>query len=269
MKHKRSYQRPPLPYIGSKLRWWRELQALAQKLPHGGCVFDAFGGSFSAARVIKDTRPDLTVIVNDYNHDYRRRLDVAPQTVAVYERLVEAVGHRPRDRTIWDKFKSKEEKDLAISIVDTADDSVTAWNWLYGKSYPMNMIPINCPVCPSACDDWTKGLVIIDDIMSAYEAKYWAESGAFVILDPPYLGSIKMGYQAESYYQGGRIDAHAFCVELMNLCNNWCLFDRPESPFVQHAKEKGAIEIRRAGKRNHLRVNEVLMVCAAYGAMAT
>ena len=30
----RNYQRPPLPFIGSKLRWWRELEALARSLPH-------------------------------------------------------------------------------------------------------------------------------------------------------------------------------------------------------------------------------------------
>lgn len=87
MKHPRSYQRPPLPFIGSKLRWWRELQILAAKLPQGGCVFDAFGGSFSAARVIKDTRPDLTVITNDYCHAYRKRLNAAPQTAEVLKQL--------------------------------------------------------------------------------------------------------------------------------------------------------------------------------------
>ena len=85
-KH-RNYQRPPLPFIGSKLRWWRELQVLAMQMPQGACVFDAFGGSFSAARVIKDTRPDLTVITNDFCHAYRKRLNAAPQTACILKQL--------------------------------------------------------------------------------------------------------------------------------------------------------------------------------------
>ena len=69
-ERKLDHSRPPLPFMGSKMRWWRELEGLARSLPHGGCVFDAFGGSLSAARVIKDARPDLTVVTNDYEHVY-------------------------------------------------------------------------------------------------------------------------------------------------------------------------------------------------------
>ncbi len=266
-KH-RSYQRPPLPFIGSKLRWWRELQALAMGLPQGACVFDAFGGSFSAARVIKDTRSDLTVITNDYCHAYRRRLNAAPQTAEIYEQLVNAVGRRSKNYMVWDRFKTEEEKKTAISIVENAEDSETAWRWLHGQKYPLNMTPINCPVCPETCDEWTRGLVIIDDVLTAYEARYWAESGAFVILDPPYMGAVKMGFDLASTYEDGRIDAQAFCVEYLRLSDNWCLFEKPDSGLVRLAREKGAVEIRRQGKRNRQTADEVMMVCEAYAIAA-
>jgi hypothetical protein len=251
-----------LPFIGSKLRWWRELQILAAKLPQGGCVFDAFGGSFSAARVIKDTRPDLTVITNDYCHAYRQRLNAAPQTAEVYEQLVSAVGRRNQNYMVWDKFKTQDEKNLAISIVETAEDSETAWRWLHGKAYPLNKTPINCPVCPKTCDEWTKGLVVIDDEMTAYEARYWAESEAFVILDPPYMGSVKMGFDLASTYEDGRIDAQAFCCEIMRLCDRWCLFERPDSALVCQARAHGAIEVERMHGRNRQTVDEIMLVCS-------
>lgn len=263
MRH-RNYRYPPLPFIGSKLRWWRELQALAVQLPQGGCVFDAFGGSLSAARVIKDARPDLTVITNDFCHDYRRRLNAAQNTVEVYERLVDAVGRRSKDYMVWGRFNSDTEKEAAVAIVESAEDSETAWRWLHGKKYPLNMTPINCPVCPAACEDWTRGLVVIDERLTASEARYWAECGAFVLLDPPYMGACKMGFDAASIYQDGRSDARAFCAEYLRLCNRWCLFDKPGSGLVQLAKEAGGVEIQRTGKRNRQTADEVMIMGAAY-----
>ncbi len=265
MEHPRSYQRPPLPFIGSKLRWWRELQILAAKLPQGGCVFDAFGGSFSAARVIKDTRPDLTVITNDYGHDYRRRLNAAPQTAYILKQL-QAIAPK-RSYVEYTGFDD-ETRAKCVAIVSDAEDDETAWRWLRGTKTLRNLIPNGAPVCPSACDEWTKGLVIIDDKMTAYEARYWAESGAFVILDPPYMCSVKMGFDAASTYQDGRVDAQAFCVEIMRQCDRWCLFERPNSELVRLAKECEAVEIRRNGKRNRQTADEIMMVCEAYAQRA-
>ncbi len=255
MKH-RNYQRPPLPFIGSKLRWWRELQILANKLPQAGCVFDAFGGSFSAARVIKDTRPDLTVITNDYGHDYRRRLNLASQTAEVLKQL-QAVAPK-RSYVEYTRF-DKETEARCLAIVSQAEDSETARRWLHGKDV-RNVIPVGTPVCPSTCDNWTKGLVVIDDYLTASEAKYWAESGAFVILDPPYEGTIKMGFDASSTYQNGRIEARAFCAEFMRVSKRWCLFDRPNSGLVCQARECGAIEFERLHGRNRMSADETMMV---------
>ena len=263
-KH-RNYQRPPLPFIGSKLRWWRELQVLAMQMPQGSCVFDAFGGSFSAARVIKDTRPDLTVITNDFCHAYRKRLNAAPQTAEVLKQL-QAVASK-RSYVEYTGF-DEETRAKCMAIVSQAEDDETAWRWLNGRGYVSNKIPTGDPVCPKTCDEWTKGLVVIDDEMTAYEARYWAESGAFVILDPPYMGSVKMGFDVASTYQDGRIDAQAFCMELMRMSDNWCLFERPDSVLVRLAKNKGAVEVWRNGKRNRQNADEVMMVCEAYAQRA-
>ena len=265
VKH-RNYRRPPLPFIGSKLRWWRELQILAAKLPHGGCVFDAFGGSFSAARVIKDTRPDLTVITNDYCHDYRRRLDAAPQTAYILKQL-QAIAPK-RSYTEYSKF-DKEMEAECIGLVSDAEDHETVFRWLRGTKTIRNLIPNGEPVCPAVCDDWTKGLVVIDDKLTEYEARYWVESGAFIILDPPYTKNVKMGFDRASTYQDGRFDAQEFCIEIMRKSDRWCLFERPGSMLVRAAKDIGAVEVERLHGRNRQNADETMMVCAAYGAKAT
>ena len=149
-----------------------------------------------------------------------------------------------------------------MAIISDAEDDETAWRWLNGRGYVSNKVPSGAPVCPSACDEWTKGLVVIDDEMTAYEARYWAESGAFVILDPPYMGSVKMGFDVSSTYQDGRIDAQAFCVEIMRQCDRWCLFERPDSALVRQARAHGAVEFERMHKRKRQTADEIMLVCA-------
>lgn len=68
------YNKAPLPFQGQKRRWLSEMRQLASTLPQGATVVDLFGGSGLCSHTIKQARPDLTVIWNDYD-DYQSRLD--------------------------------------------------------------------------------------------------------------------------------------------------------------------------------------------------
>ena len=80
-----------------------------------------------------------------------------------------------------------------------------------------------------------------------------------MILDPPYSGSVKIGFDKSSTYRNKRIDAHSFCVEYMRMSDAWCLFEKPGSMLARMAMEKGAVEIQRK-RRNRMTANEVMMV---------
>lgn len=248
---KRNNQRPPLPFFGNKIRWWRELERLALSLPMGGCVFDAFGGSFSAARVIKDTRPDLTVITNDYGHAYRQRLNAAPQTAEVLKQLQAIAPKRPyAEYTGFDD----ETREKCMAIVGKATDSQTAWSWLYSKSTIRNKVPTTASVDVERCLAWTDGLVVISEYLDAIEARYVVNSGAFVILDPPYHGK-----NQKSYADGHR-DAQAFSRAIIETGNAWCLFEQPGSPLVNLAMPLATEIIPYAGKRNNRWAREIMLI---------
>lgn len=68
-ERKLDHSRPPLPFMGSKMRWWRELGRLAQSLPYGACVFDAFGGSMSSDAL--HGRMTCSSLTNDWTHAKR------------------------------------------------------------------------------------------------------------------------------------------------------------------------------------------------------
>lgn len=56
---------PPIPYIGTKKNWEKELRAIADALPPRAKVLDAYGGSGLVSHFFKQERPDLSVFWND------------------------------------------------------------------------------------------------------------------------------------------------------------------------------------------------------------
>lgn len=74
------FQRPPLPFVGNKLRWHRVIKPLVMQLKPHAVVFDAFGGSFAISRMIKHWRSDVVCICNDCQMYYRRRLEAVTDT---------------------------------------------------------------------------------------------------------------------------------------------------------------------------------------------
>ena len=250
-ERKLEHSRPPLPFMGSKMRWWRELEGLARSLPRGGCVFDAFGGSLSAARVIKDARPDLTVVTNDYEHVYRNRLDAAPQTASI---LTELQGFVPPQSGACFERLSPEVQERAVAIVETASDSQTAWSWLNKRSSIRNKVPTTACVDVERCEAWTDDLLVIDERLDEREARYVVNSGAFVMLDPPYYGKDQVSYSE------GIDDAQAFTQAVIETGNNWCLFECPDSPLVQLAMPLATTIIPYSGKPGRMKVREIMLV---------
>ena len=230
-------QRPPLPFKGNKMRWWRELGLLARALPYGACVCDAFGGSMSTARLVKDARPDLTVITNDFMHAYRKRLSVIDDTIAIYKLLAHEVGCRKFGSGVWERFESQEKERKAMSIVSTALDNETAWGWIHGRGCVLNKIPMTCPILPQVCNSWLDGLVVVDEELCLKKAKIWAKSGAFIILDPPYEKTQIAGWKKTCEYYGDFDAAREFCEEIVKTAPAWCIFERKGSRLYKIAHE--------------------------------
>lgn len=191
----------------------------------------------STARLIKDDRPDLTVITNDFLHSYRKRLDATDDTIDLYSRLVQAVGTRRHGKGVWERFDDKEKEKKAVEIISTAIDQETVWSWLHMKKHIINKIPKKLKISHAVCDRWTDGLVVVDEPLCAKEAKIWAKSGAFIILDPPYEKIGLAGRKDSCSYHGDHEAARSFCEEIIKTAPAWCLFERKGSALYQIAHE--------------------------------
>ena len=87
----KAFRPPPLPFSGNKKYWAGELYDEAALLPSGCTVWDCFGGSGVCARCIKDARPDVRVVWNDFD-GYADRLKHMPETECLRRELLRAVG---------------------------------------------------------------------------------------------------------------------------------------------------------------------------------
>ena len=94
-KKKFGWVTPVLPLAGAKSRrWWREIQTVADLLPKGSRVLDAFAGTFCVSRILKDVRPDLKVTVNDFEWQYMNRLDAIYQTTSLWKTLHDTIQYK-------------------------------------------------------------------------------------------------------------------------------------------------------------------------------
>ena len=66
---KKNYSAAPLPFMGQKRRFAKSVQKLVIEEFSDKTVFiDLFGGSGLLAHVVKQVRPDATVIYNDFDN---------------------------------------------------------------------------------------------------------------------------------------------------------------------------------------------------------
>lgn len=251
------FDRPPLPFVGNKMRWWRQLEPMIKLLPQHAVVFDAFGGSFCISRMIKHFRPDCVVICNDAEMYYRKRLNAVKDTNRVLHEMRAAGGYR--DDQHYRKYDPDTEKTLA-AIVDTGADRYTCERALYqgARNTPRAKVP-HSDYDDAACEHWTDGLVMVDEVLCADKARYYAQSCDLVVLDPPYLTTVKSWGAGD--YIDATDDARTFCRAVLDdrRCAIW-LFDTPGSDLISHAASLGARVIEYEGRSNRQRAAEQLAV---------
>ena len=253
------FDRPPLPFVGNKFRWWKQLKPMIEALPDRSIVFDAFGGSFAVSKLIKHFKQDCVCICNDCDMYYRNRLEVVADTKRVLDEMRSNGAFRCNVEYV--KY-DRETEDKLKRIVETGKDAITCRGALYVNG---NTVRAICPTVnydEYECDHWCDDLVVIDECLDERKAKYYCRSCDLIVLDPPYLVSPK------SWIGGDYIDktkeARAFCQATIELkeCDVW-LFDSPDSDLMQAAQWRGGEIVPYSGNRNRQGAKECLCVIQA------
>lgn len=118
----------PLPFVGQKRFAAKVLTDWARNLPQGATVLDLFGGSLLCSRVVKDARPDLTVVANDFD-GFRLRLKRIPQTNRLLEdlRQICAAHHIPKKAKIPKGSTAHRE---VVACLRQAQDHHNGLDWV-------------------------------------------------------------------------------------------------------------------------------------------
>lgn len=246
----RDFREPPLAFSGNKKYWAAELMDEAALLPAGATVWDVFGGSGVCARCIKDARPDVRVIWNDFDN-YSERLRHIAESEELRKTLYRRFGGigdaSPQDSDFCRPLSSDEARAFHEACVAHHQrfgffDDLLARRWstigvpkgFYDLNNPPKVLYSKVPRRPlkvAEAERWLDGL----EITRCEASQLPIQDGDFVILDPPYVET------ACSEYRGsGTLPPLRDAYDILRRCKFILFGDASISFFYEIMTEKFA-----------------------------
>lgn len=184
---------PPIPYTGAKRLWAKELIAIANKMPKGAKILDAYGGSGLCSHVFKSTRPDLQVFCNDSDNYHAKWLP--------HRETVEAWWNRWHDKPASADNQSRATAALGAALGNKELAEQIARNLIDVKAYPYGDSDLMRKSYPADIEGYCRGVHWVKHIWGPLD-KIPTTGWALLILDPPY-NTVKA---LDSTYYGTRRD---------------------------------------------------------------
>lgn len=195
----RMYKSAPLPFVGQKRMFVRGFIKILGRFPAGTVFVDLFGGSGLLSHVTKRTKPESTVVYNDFDN-YRCRLQHIPQTNRLIADLRNIVADRvPRNKPITGELRERifariEQEDRTVGYVDfiTLSSSI-----MFSMKYRLSVPEMRKEVLYNSirkndyplCSDYLDGLEITSCDYKELFNRYKDTPGVVFLVDPPYLST--------------------------------------------------------------------------------
>lgn len=209
----RIYKSAPLPFVGQKRMFAKEFIKVLEQFPAKTVFVDLFGGSGLLSHIAKRTKPESTVIYNDFDN-YRLRLQHIPNTNRLLADLRKIVGDSvPHNKPIKGELRERiferiEQEERATGYVDfiTLSSSV-----MFSMKYRLNVPDMRKEVLYNSikkndyplCSDYLDGLEITSCDYKELFNRYKDTSGVVFLVDPPYLstdvGTYNMYWKMSDY----------------------------------------------------------------------
>ncbi len=231
----RLYLQAPLPFVGQKRMFARKFINVLASFSSATTFVDLFGGSGLLSHITKHTRPDATVVYNDYDN-YRRRLEAIPQTNRLLADIRAIVGERvPRQKLITGDIREQifqriEQEEDAVGYVDFITISSSL---MFSMRYRLNISDLrreplynnvrktDYPPCP----DYLDGLEIVSCDYKELFRQYADVPDTVFLVDPPYLST-----EVGTYTMHWRMSDY---LDVLNVLNS--------RPFVYFTSNKSSI----------------------------
>lgn len=107
----KNYTQAPLPFMGQKRKFIKELKKVLAGYPDDIVVVNLFGGSGLLSHIAKKEKPKAKVIYNDYDSYHKRIADI-PRTNALLAQIKAITEGLPKDKKI-----PNEKKEEILNII--------------------------------------------------------------------------------------------------------------------------------------------------------
>lgn len=195
----RMYKSAPLPFVGQKRMFVRKFIKVLGQFPADTVFVDLFGGSGLLSHVTKRTKPESTVVYNDFDN-YRCRLQHIPQTNRLIADLRDIVADSvPRNKPITGELRERifariEQEERAVGYVDfiTLSSSI-----MFSMKYRLSVPEMRKEVLYNSirkndyplCSNYLDGLEITSCDYKELFNRYKDTPGVVFLVDPPYLST--------------------------------------------------------------------------------
>lgn len=196
-KKVKKFTTAPLPFMGQKRRFLKQVTEVIATCPEGTVFVDLFGGSGLLSHTIKQTKPTSTVVYNDYDN-YRKRLqniDNTNQLIGIVRELLKDV---PKDKKVPEDVRSKifdcvAKQEQKVGYVDyiTLSSSI-----LFSMKYVTSLEALkketlyNCVRNSDYnADGYLDGLTITQLDYKELFTEYKDYPNVVFLVDPPYLST--------------------------------------------------------------------------------
>lgn len=195
----RMYKSAPLPFVGQKRMFVREFIKVLSQFPADTVFVDLFGGSGLLSHIAKRTKPESTVVYNDFDN-YRCRLQHIPQTNRLIADLRDIVADKvPRNKPITGELRKRifariEQEERVVGYVDfiTLSSSI-----MFSMKYKLSVPEMRKEALYNSirkndyplCSDYLEGLEITSCDYKELFNRYKDTPGVVFLVDPPYLST--------------------------------------------------------------------------------
>lgn len=192
----KKYTNAPLPFMGQKRRFLKELNHVLKQYPQDGLFVDLFGGSGLLSHHIKQQLPNANVIYNDYDN-YFERLANIPGTNKLLAQIRLITQDLPKDKPI-----RGEARETILKLIEDAaalgfvDYITLSSSLLFSMNYATSLEGFKATTMYNVVKQndysaygYLEGVKRVSCDYKELHNDYKDARGVVFLVDPPYLST--------------------------------------------------------------------------------
>lgn len=192
----KKYTTAPLPFMGQKRRFLKELNEVLKQYPADGLFVDLFGGSGLLSHHIKQQMPNANVVYNDYDNYFERIANI-PATNKLLAQIRLITQDLPKDKPIRGEAREAIlkliEDDAKVGFVDYITLSSSL---LFSMNYATSLEGFKATTMYNVvkqndytADGYLEGVKRVSADYKELHNQYKDAKSVVFLVDPPYLST--------------------------------------------------------------------------------